>query len=78
LGVHFDDIQEETHKQIWRKFKVQNKKYDEDIAPEIDAVDNRRMMGEFSNKECENQSFSYEVDQAQEMRVPKEEYMTQL
>jgi hypothetical protein len=34
------------------------------------------MMGEVPNKECENQSFAYEVDQAQEMRVPKEEYDT--
>jgi hypothetical protein len=34
------------------------------------------MMDEVPNKECENQSFSYEVDQAQERRVPKREYDT--
>jgi hypothetical protein len=68
---------QENYKKTWRrKSEVQSKKDDEDIAPEIDEVDNRRMMGEVPNKECENQSFSYEVDQAQERRVPKEEYDT--
>jgi hypothetical protein len=34
------------------------------------------MMGELPNKECENKSSSYEVDQALAKRVPKEEYDT--
>jgi hypothetical protein len=64
-------------KKVWRrKSEVQNKEDEENIAPEIDEVENRRMMGEVSNKECENQSFSYKVDQAQERRIPKREYDT--
>jgi hypothetical protein len=33
-------------------------------------------MGEVPNKECENQSLAYKVDQSQEMRVPKRDYDT--
>ena len=32
------------------------------------------MMGEVPNKECQIQRFEYEMDQTQEMIVPKEEY----
>jgi hypothetical protein len=64
-------------KKVWRrKSEVQNKEDEENIAPEIDEVENRRMMGEVSNKECENQIFAYKMDQAQERRIPKSEYDT--
>jgi hypothetical protein len=54
------------NKNIWkRKSKVQRKKDDEYIAPEIDEVNNRRMVGKASNKEYKNQSFSYKVNQDQ-------------
>jgi hypothetical protein len=60
-------------RKVWRrKSEVQSKKDDEHIAPKIDKVDNRRMMGEVPNKECENQSFPYKVDQDHERRVLKE------
>jgi hypothetical protein len=66
-------------KKVWRiKYEVQNKKYEEYIQHEIDEVGNRRMMGEVPNKECENQSLAYKVDQAQERRVPKREYDTRV
>jgi len=51
---------------VWRrKSEVRNKKYEEDMAPKIDEAGNIRMMGEVPNKECENQSLAYKVDQAQ-------------
>jgi hypothetical protein len=62
---------------IWKiKSELQSKKDDEYIAPEIDEVNNRRMVGKASNKEYKNQSFAYKVNQAQERRVSKEEYDT--
>jgi hypothetical protein len=65
------------NKKIWkRKSKVQSKKDDEYIAPEIDEVNNRRIVGKASNKEYKNESFAYKVNQAQERRVPKEKYDT--
>jgi hypothetical protein len=65
------------NKKIWKKkFEVQSKKDDEYIAPEIDEVNNKRMVGKASNKEYKKQIFAYKVNQAQEMRVPKEEYDT--
>jgi hypothetical protein len=63
----------ENYKKIWRrKDKVQRKENDEVIASEIDKIDNKRMMGEVSNKVYENQSYAYKVDQAQEKKTPKE------
>jgi hypothetical protein len=63
------------NKNIWkRKSEVQRKKYDEYIAPEIDEVNSRRMVGKTSNKEYKNQSVADKMNQAQERRVPKEEY----
>jgi hypothetical protein len=63
----------ESYKNIWRrKSKLQRKKDDEDIEPEIDKINNRRMMGEVSDKEYENQSYPYKVEQAQEKKTPKE------
>ena len=63
---------------IWKwKFEVQSKKDDEYIAPEIDEVNNRIMVGKASNKEYKNQSFGYNANQTQEMRVPKKNNMTQ-
>jgi hypothetical protein len=48
-------IIKENYKKIWRrKYKVQRKKNDEDIVPEIDRIDNRRIMGEVSDKVYEN------------------------
>ena len=45
---------QENYKKTWiRELKVQRKKYNEDITPEIKEVDNRRMMGEVPNNECE-------------------------
>jgi hypothetical protein len=65
------------NKRIWkRKYEVQSKKDDEYIAPEIDGVNSRRMVGKNSNKEYKNQSFAYKMNQDQERRVPKEEYDT--
>jgi hypothetical protein len=65
------------NKNIWkRKSKVQSNKDDEYIAPEIDEVNNRRMVGKDFNNEYKNQMFAYKVNQAQERRVPKEEYDT--
>jgi hypothetical protein len=56
--------------QLNGKFEMKNKKYNENIAPEID----KKMMGEMPNKEYEHQSCAYKVDQAQERRIPKEEH----
>ena len=46
------------------------------IAPEIDEVNNRRLVGKNSNKEYNNQSYAYKVDQNQYMKTPKEKYDT--
>ena len=48
-----------------------NKKDDEYIAPELDEVNNRKMVGKTSNKEYNNQSYAYKVDQTQDMKTPK-------
>jgi hypothetical protein len=61
------------NKKTWkRKYEVSNKKDDENIAPEIDEVNNRRLVGKTSNKEYNNQSYAYKVDQTQDMKTPKE------
>ena len=49
-----------------------NKKDDEYIAPELDEVNNMKMVGKTSNKEYNNQSYAYKVDQAQDKKTPKE------
>jgi hypothetical protein len=65
------------NKKTWkRKSEVSNKKDDENIAPEIDEVNNRRLVGKTSNKEYNNQSYAYKVDQTQDMKTPKEKYDT--
>jgi hypothetical protein len=65
------------NKKIWKiKFEVPSKKDDEYIAPEIDEVNNRRLVGKTSNKEYNNQSYAYKVDQAQDKKTPKEKYDT--
>jgi hypothetical protein len=59
------------HWKIWRKkFEIQNKKDDENIAPDID----RKMISEFPNKEYKDHSCTYKVDQTQERRISKEEH----
>jgi hypothetical protein len=61
------------NKKIWkRKSEVPSKKDNEYIAPEIDEVNNRRLVGKTSNKEYNNQSYAYKVDQAQDKKTPKE------
>ena len=61
------------NKKVWkRKSKVPRKKDNEYISPEIDEVNNRRLVGKTSNKEYNNQSFAYKVDQTQDMKTPKE------
>jgi hypothetical protein len=57
MKTSISNIQEDYKKTWRRKYEVQSKKDDEDIAPEINEVDNRRMMGEVPNKECKNQIF---------------------
>jgi hypothetical protein len=62
---------------IWkRKFEVPNKKCDENISPEINQVNNRRLVGKTSNKEYNSQSYAYKVDQTQDMKTPKEKSYT--
>ena len=64
---------DKQNKKTWkRKSEVPNKKDDENIAPEIDEVNNRRLVGKTSNKEYNNQSYAYKVDQTQDMKTPKE------
>jgi hypothetical protein len=64
-----------SHEKVWRrKYEIESKK--DDLAPENEEIDNKKMMGEVPNKECEIQRFEYEMDQTQERRVPKEEYDT--
>ena len=64
-----------SDEKVWRrKYEIESKK--NDLALENEEIDNKKMMGEFPNKECEIQRFEYEMDQYQERRVPKEEYDT--
>jgi hypothetical protein len=64
---------DKQNKKTWkRKSEVPNKKDDENIAPEIDEVNNKRLVGKTSNKEYNNQSYAYKVDQTQDMKTPKE------
>jgi hypothetical protein len=64
---------DKQNKKTWkRKSEVPNKKDDENIAPEIDEVNNRRLVGKTSNKEYNNQSYAYKVDQTQDMKTPKQ------
>ena len=66
------------NKKTWkRKSEVPNKKDDGNIAPEIDEVNNRILVGKNSNKEYNNQSYTYKVDQTQDMKTLKKN-MTQL
>ena len=45
---------------LWRrKYEVHGKKDGEDLVPEIDELDNRRMMDEVPYEKCENHIFSY-------------------
>jgi hypothetical protein len=65
------------NKKTWKiKSEVPNKKYDENIAPEIDEVNNRILVGKTSNNEYSNQSYAYKADQTQDMKTPKEKYDT--
>jgi hypothetical protein len=60
------------NKKTWkRKSEVPNKKDDEKIAPEINEVNNRRLVGKNSNKEYNNQRYAYKLDQTQDMKTPK-------
>jgi plasmid replication initiation protein len=66
---------DKQNKKTWkRKSEVPNKKDDETIAPEIDELNNRRLVGKTSNKEYNNQIYAYKVDQTQDMKTPKEKY----
>jgi hypothetical protein len=57
-----------SHREIWRrKYEGESKK--DDITPKNEEINNRKMMGEGPNKECEIQ---YEIDQDQEREVPIE------
>jgi hypothetical protein len=56
------------------KYEIEIKK--DYLAPENEEIDNKSMMGEVPNKECEIHRFEYEIDQTQEMTFPKEEYDT--
>jgi hypothetical protein len=61
-----------SHREIWRrKYEGENKK--DDITHETDEINNKNMMGEGPNEECEIQ---YEINQAQEKEVPIKEYGT--
>jgi hypothetical protein len=60
------------HRKIWRrKYEGEIKK--DYITPENEEINNKKMMGEGPNKECEIQ---HEINQAQENEVPIEEYGT--
>jgi hypothetical protein len=59
-----------SHRKIWnRKYEGERKK--DDLAPKNEEINNKKMMGEGPNKECEIQ---YEIDQAQEREIHIEEY----
>jgi hypothetical protein len=61
-----------SHRKIWRR-KCEGESKKDDITPENEEINNKNMMGEGPNKECEIQ---YEINQAQEEEVPIEEYRT--
>jgi hypothetical protein len=61
-----------SHRKIWRR-KSEGERKKDDITPENEEINNKNMMGEGPNKECEIQ---YEINQAQEKEVPIEEYGT--
>jgi hypothetical protein len=56
-----------------RKSEAKSKKYDEDLAPKNEEIDNNKLMNETPIKECEIHSFAYEEEQAQGRRISKEE-----
>jgi hypothetical protein len=59
---------------IWKiKSEAERKKYDEDLAPKNEEIDNNKLMDETPNKECEIHSFAYEDEQPQVRRISKEE-----
>jgi hypothetical protein len=60
------------HRNTWRR-KIEGESKKDDITQENEEIDNKKMMGEGLNKECEIQ---YEINQAQEKEVPIEEYGT--
>jgi hypothetical protein len=55
-----------SHRKIWRK-KSKGESKKDDITPGNEEINNKNMMGEGPNKECEIQ---YEINQAQENEVP--------
>jgi hypothetical protein len=57
-----------SHRKIWRIKSGESKK--DVITPENEEINNKKMVGEGPNKECESQ---YEINQAQEKEVPIEE-----
>ena len=47
-----------SREKVWRrKFEIESKK--DDSAPENEEIDNKKMMGEVPNKECEIHRFEY-------------------
>ena len=53
-----------SHEKVWRrKFEIERKK--NDLAPENEEIDNKKMIGEFPNKESEIHRFEYKIDQTQ-------------
>ena len=61
-----------SHRNIWRR-KSEGESKKDDIAPKNEEINNKKMMGEGPNKECEIQ---YEIDQTLEREIPIEEYDT--
>jgi hypothetical protein len=61
-----------SHRKIWRR-KSEGESKKDVITPENEEINNKKMMGEGPNKECEIQN---EINQAQEKEVPIEEYGT--
>ena len=61
-----------SYRNIWRR-KIEGESKKDDITPENEEINNKNMMGEGPNKECEIQ---YKINQAQEKEVPIEEYRT--
>jgi hypothetical protein len=58
---------------IWRrKPEAERKKYDEDLAPKNEEIDNNKLMDETINKECEIHIFAYEEEQTQGRIISKE------
>jgi hypothetical protein len=58
-----------SHREIWRR-KSEGESKKDDITLENEEINNKNMMGEGPNKECEIQ---YEINQAQEKEVPIKE-----